>query len=115
MIATTVAAACAQSPPGAMHPSVVGTASAEKLSADVRARASLPNTDRISVLIRTAGPLSAPERRALRDAGVEVIRVSGDIVAASLQSDGLGRLTVLPFVRYVELARAAAVAPEETR
>ena len=111
----TMAAACAQSPPGARHGTVAATAFAEKLSADAQARALLPGTDRVTVLIRTAGPLSAAERRALHDTGVEVIGVSGDVVSASLQNEALERLAALPFVRYVELSRALGVAPEDAR
>lgn len=85
-----------------------------KLSAAVRARVLAGKSGRIAVLIRTDGAPGVAERRALGDAGIEVVGVSGDIVAARLSTDALGRLTALKFVRYVELDKALAPAPEDT-
>ncbi len=106
MLAGGFASACAPLTAGPPGQRVAGSGSGRKLAPDVRERASRDKFGRMSVLIRTTGPLSAGERQALREAGVTIGPISGDIVAATLRPEALGRLTALRFVRYVELAKA---------
>ena len=106
MLAGGFVSACAPLNAGPTGQSVAGSAPGRKLAADVRARASRDRSRRMSVLIRTTGPVSEAERQALREAGVTIVRTTGDIVAARLRPEALGRLTALRFVRYVELAKA---------
>ena len=111
MLAGAFVSACATLHAGPTGQSVVGSASGGKLAPDVRARALRDRSGPMSILIRTTGPLSTAEREALREAGVTIGRITGDIVAASLRPEALGRLTALRFVRYVELAKALPAPP----
>ena len=106
MLAGGFASACAPLKAGPAGQRVAGSVSGRKLAPDVRARASRDKFGRMSVLIRTTGPVSAAERQALREAGVTIGAITGDIVAATLRPEALGRLAALRFVRHVELAKA---------
>lgn len=108
--AAALAAACAQPPVGPAGTDSAGSQSSHKISAAVQARSRAGHSGTIWVLIRTAAPLSGAERNALESLGVSVRRVSGDVTVGTIDTEQVGRLAALGFVRYVDLARP--VSPE---
>ncbi len=59
-----------------------------------------------SIAVRHSGSGAALGANSTILPGVTIGPISGDIVAATLRPEALGRLTALRFVRYVELAKA---------
>lgn len=98
-----VAAACAMD--GIALTDTAAVAAAGKLSPRLTGQEHGGREGALSVLIRTDGPVGAPERRALRAAGVDVDAVAGDLVTGRVPTRCLGRLAALGFVRYVEPGR----------
>ena len=108
--AAALAAACSQPRVGPAGTDGAGSRSLQKVSAAVQARSRAGHSGMIWVLIRTAAPLSGAERTALEGLGVSVQRVSGDVTVGTIDTEQVGRLAALGFVRYVDLARP--VSPE---
>lgn len=113
MVGASLVSGCVRSAPQLREEAPAPSAEG-KLAAGLRVPMRGSESERISVLIRTVGPINATQRRALRHAGVEVRAVRGDVVAASLRRDALGHLAALQFVRYIEPAQALHTASEVT-
>lgn len=108
--AAVLAAACSQPPVAPAGTDGAGSQALHKLSAAVQARSRAGHSGTIWVLIRTTAPLSGAERTALEGLGMSVQRVSGDVTVGTIDTEQVGRLAALNFVRYVDLARP--VSPE---
>ncbi len=108
--AAALVAACSQPPVAPAGTHGARSYALPKLSAAVQARRRTGHSGTIWVLIRTAAPLSGAERTALEGLGVSVQRVSGDVTVGTVDTEQVGRLAALGFVRYVDLARP--VSPE---
>jgi hypothetical protein len=59
----------------------------------------------VEILVRTAEPVSAQERRALRDAGCDIHSIMGNILSAETDVENLTEVARLPFVQKIELGR----------
>ena len=109
LVAGIAVASCASGRPGPVPATAVGAEGASpagKLAPGLGRREQGGDGASIAVLIRTRSPVAERERRALRAVGVEVVAVVGDVVSARVASGDLERLAALPFVRFVEPARA---------
>ena len=103
--AAALVAACSQPPVAAAGAHGAGSDGLHKLSAAVQARSRAGHSGTIWVLIRTAAPLSDADRTALEGLGLSVQRVAGDVTVGTVDTEQVGRLAALGFVRYVDLAR----------
>ena len=115
LVAGITVASCASGRPCPVPATAVGAEGASpagKLAPGLEAFGGGVDERPIAVLIRTQGPISERERRALRAIGVEVVAVIGDVVSARVAHGDLDRLAALAFVRYVEPARALRPEPE---
>ena len=101
-----VAAGCSSMRADAWGRNTPGAADTGKIAPALRARARVAGSNTLAVLIRTTGAPTAAERRSLREAGVAISAVRGDIVAGRVPAVRIGRLASFWFVRYIELATA---------
>lgn len=67
----------------------------------------------VRVLARGRGPFTDAQVRQLRDRGVRVGTVAGDVLTASVEPAGLDALAGTDFVAAIEVA--SALHPERTR
>lgn len=95
-------AGCVASPHGMPPGNADPTASEWKLSPGLALQSGELESGGISVLIRTAGPVSERQRRELCTAGLAVDTMAGDIITGRVARGSLQTLAALPFVRYVE-------------
>lgn len=58
----------------------------------------------VGVFVRVTRPVGPDERDSLESAGLNVGTVAGDIVTGRMRARSAERLTLLEFVRYIQLA-----------
>jgi len=66
----------------------------------------------VGVLVRTAEPLTDPERAQLESAGMVLGTVAGDVVTGRLRACDAVAIAELAFVRRIELARDVPRPPQ---